>query len=193
MQEYGQWLCNIKLYGEKIASRLVVLPMPPSENQRLEVDWEKSKEVVLGGMYANFKSPKKKGAMHNSRLYNQWKNAASNLLKVGKFEKLKGDLIVFVTLVFPDNRRRDADNRIKPLFDAFTQSGRLIEDDSQIVLHTVSKTIVKNKFCVIALVCERESLPSKLGFEMTQEHIEKLTSNVPDYSLKGKQNEIKDK
>jgi crossover junction endodeoxyribonuclease RusA len=54
-----------------------------------------------------------------------------------------GELIVEITLFFPDNRRRDIDNYSKILLDALT--GIVWKDDSQIVRATVEKKVdVKN-------------------------------------------------
>ncbi|MFC6441071.1 RusA family crossover junction endodeoxyribonuclease [Bowmanella sp. JS7-9] len=45
---------------------------------------------------------------------------------------LSGDLVISVTLMLPDTRRRDIDNLNKVLFDALVDA-RVIEDDEQFI------------------------------------------------------------
>ena len=59
-------------------------------------------------------------------------------LKGMKVEKLTGPAELHIELYPPDNRRRDIDNTLKCLLDAFTHGG-LYDDDSQIRKLTVVK------------------------------------------------------
>ncbi len=171
MRKLGQWMVKLKLNGKEIMGREIVLPMPPSENQRLEVNWRKAKEVVYGSYTSSSRGRSYSGAVHNTKAYNQWKSAAIHLLRAGKLPIIEGEVVVFVTLVFPDRQRRDADNRMKALFDAFTQCEALIEDDSLIVMHTVNRRIIKgSSFCVAHLV-PKDSI-GHLGFEIDDSYLE---------------------
>lgn len=59
-------------------------------------------------------------------------------LKAEKTEMFTGSVELHIELYPPDNRRRDADNSLKCLLDAFTHGG-LYEDDSLIRKLTVIK------------------------------------------------------
>lgn len=179
LEFYGQWQTEITVHEKQIKGRLVVLPMPPSENERLVANWEKAREVVAGGYYANFNGKTKRGAVTNSRLYNQWKSASSNLLRKGKLEQLKGDIAVLVIEIFPDNRRRDIDNRVKGLFDAMTQCEHMFSDDSQVSLLTVEKRVMAKKNFVIAFVLPRTELP-EMWFNVESAFIKKIADTIPE-------------
>lgn len=58
-----------------------------------------------------------------------------------EFRRLVGRVRVVIRVLFPDRRRRDLDNLIKPLLDALTHGGAW-EDDSQVKdLHIVESGI----------------------------------------------------
>lgn len=182
LDQFGQWKTNVLIQDKRIEGRLVVLPMPPSENERLAVNWAKAKEVIAGGYYSSLNTKRtKRGAVTLSKVYKSWKCASINLLKKGKFEKLTGPLAVFVIEVFPDNRRRDTDNRLKGLFDAMTECEHLIEDDSQIVLHTVEKRVISKKMFCVAFVLPREELP-QLWIEVKQEWLEGIAKKIDEHT-----------
>lgn len=181
LPEYKQCDCKLHIQGHELMAREVILPMPPSENERLEVNWDGVKNYSFGGYYANAKRTKK-GVLRNSSMYNRWLHLAASMLKKGHLPKLEGEVVVFVTLVFPDFRKRDADNRLKALFDAFTQSGHLIEDDSKIVLHTVEKRVVPSKSFVIAYVFERSKMPD-LGIELADSYLQAKAKEMLDVAM----------
>ena len=170
LPEYKQCTCKLHIQGHELMAREIILPMPPSENDRLEVNWDGVKNYSFGGFYSNSKRTKK-GVLRNSTQYNRWLHLAASMLRKGQLPKLEGEVVVFVTLVFPDFRKRDADNRLKALFDSFTQSGHLIEDDSKIVLHTVEKRVVPRKEFVMAYVFERSQMPD-LGIELADSYLQ---------------------
>lgn len=178
LEYFGQWDSNINIQDKKIRGRLVVLPMPPSENERLITNWDKAKEVVAGGYYANFNGKTKKGAVTNSRLYNQWLHASAHLLMKGKLTKLQGNIGVIIVEVFPDNRRRDADNRIKGLFDAMTKSNHMFDDDSQIVFFTCEKRVIPHKSFVLAFVFNRDEAP-ELWTDVNKSFVQKIAETIP--------------
>ena len=59
-------------------------------------------------------------------------------LRNDRAAKYAGPVELFIELYPPDNRRRDVDNSLKCLLDAFTHAG-LYEDDSQIQRLVVTK------------------------------------------------------
>lgn len=182
MECYGQWEAFINVFGhQKVPCRQIVLPMPPSENTRLEVNWGAVKNHIAGGYYAQFSTKRKKSAVvKNSTMYNQWISASVNMLKKGKLPKLEGEVIALVSLVFPDNVVRDADNREKALFDAIKKCEHLIDDDVQIVVHTSTKQIIKGKNFVLVFLVERSRL-DRLGFEVSREYLESIAQEIPNY------------
>lgn len=141
MYGYGQREVYLTLNGNKVKGRQVVLPMPPTENNRHQPIVRRGHPVLI-----------------NTTAYNSWLNAARNALMKGKLPKLDGDVSVLVMVVFPDERRRDAQNREKALFDAFTQSGCVYEDDCKIKLHATMKQTIKNESAVIAYIVPYEAL-----------------------------------
>lgn len=182
MNCYGQWQAFINIgTHKKVPCRQIVLPMPPSENTRLEVNWGAVKNVIAGGYYSGFTTRRKKGAVvKNSTQYNQWVNASVNLLKKGKLPKLEGEVIALVSLVFPDKVTRDNDNREKALFDAIKKCEHLIDDDVQISTHTSTKTIIKGKNFVLVFLIEKSKL-ERIGFEISADYLTKISEDIPDY------------
>ena len=182
MNCYGQWQAFINIGGKKkVPCRQIVLPMPPSENTRLEVNWQAVKNVVAGGYYSGFTTKRKKQAVvKNSTLYNQWVNASINMLKKGQLPKLEGEVIALVSLVFPDHVTRDNDNREKALFDAIKKCDHLIDDDVQISTHTSTKTIIKGKNFVLVFLVEKSQL-ERIGFEVSNEYLLKVSEDIPNY------------
>lgn len=144
MKGFGQREVRIKLFGEWVDAREIVLPLPPSENVRLE------------GRVTVFKDKAGKThhgvRFHNSRTYNQWLDYARHALMKGKLPQFEEPVCVFTTVVFPDNRRRDNQNREKPLFDAMTQSGCVYTDDCLIKQHFTREEVIKGKTFVLAYV-----------------------------------------
>lgn len=144
MKGFGQREVKINLFGEWVEAREIVLPLPPSENTRLE-----------GRVKAyTDKAGKKHHSVRffNSRAYNQWLDYARHALMKGKLEQFDEPVCVFTTVVFPDNRRRDNQNREKPLFDAMTQSGCVYKDDCLIKQHFTREEIIKGKTFVLSYV-----------------------------------------
>lgn len=179
LEYFGQWETNVTIQGTKVKGRLVVLPMPPSENERLVTNWAKAKEVVAGGYYKDFGGKSKRGAVTNSKIYNQWKHASATLLKKGNFPMLNGEIAVIIVEVFPDKRRRDIDNRVKGLFDAMTQSGHLFADDSQIVLQTVEKKVISKKSFIMAFVLEKKDIPP-LWINVNDSFLSNIANTIPE-------------
>lgn len=90
------------------------LPIPPSSNQRLA-------PVMLG------KSP----AMVKTPLYRAWMSQAVELLTEDQPEDWKPfdmPVGVFVEIRFPDRRKRDLDNVLKPLNDVITNAHIWVDD-----------------------------------------------------------------
>ena len=177
LQQYGQWKGVITIENERIDGRVIVLPMPPSENERLTMNWQKAKEVVAGGYYANFNTKKKVGTLRNSTIYNRWLSASATLLKKGKLPVIEEPVAVFVYEIFPDNLRRDADNRLKGLFDAMTKSGHVWKDDSLVTLFTAEKLVRKGHNFVLAFVVKRNELP-KLWIEVKEDFLQQIAENI---------------
>lgn len=104
------------------------VPLPPTSNHRL---------IPVGGRQV--KSPE----------YRQWMDAAawqmrSQLTAQNQFEALASDVFVSVAVTFPDRRKRDLDNVLKPVNDALVK-GKVIEDDSLISCQVVYRQgIVKD-------------------------------------------------
>ena len=149
-QMFGQIEVDVTMNGKKVRGRRVILPMPPSENTRLVVNYDGVHDLMAHRFSGSKKT--KRGTLRNSTKYNQWIAGASNLLKKGKLPMLEGDCTVLLTVVFPDNRVRDAQNREKALFDAFTASGCIYKDDFNIKLHATHKTVIEGHSFVIAMI-----------------------------------------
>lgn len=78
------------------------------------------------------------GAVYKTRKYTEFKREVSRILNATG-QKLAGDAYQATIIFFPcDRRRRDADNPVKALFDAITQSGAVWNDDRQVVSFSVT-------------------------------------------------------
>ncbi len=153
MKGYGQREVNITLFGNKVQAREIILPMPPSENIRLEG------RVVKG-----------RCQFHNSKEYNIWLERARQACMKGKLAQLEEEVTVFVTVVFPDARRRDNQNREKPLFDAMTKSGCVYKDDCLIKQHFTREEIIKGQSFVLVYVVPYKELTLD-EFRVTPEYL----------------------
>ncbi len=67
-----------------------------------------------------------------------YRSTVSDLMKRQRVKKQDGELIVDISLIPADRRRRDVDNSLKALLDAM-QTGGAYDDDSQIIRLTVEK------------------------------------------------------
>ena len=172
LMNYGQRECVITLdkcgnsEQQKITGREVVLPMSVSKNNWVSVNWQAVKEKAFNGYYRNTKNS---GVIHATQAYNRYKNLARNILRKGKLPKMNGDIAVLLTMVFPDNRRRDAQNYSQVVYDAMQESDCLFDDDSQITFASISKVIIKDKSLIVGHVFEVENV--KLPFQITLDYL----------------------
>lgn len=141
MRGYGQREVNITLFGNKVKAREIVLPMPPSENVRLEG------RVIRG-----------RCQFHNTKEYNIWLERARQACRKGKLTMFEEPVSVFVTVVFPDHKRRDNQNREKPLFDAMTKSECVYRDDCLIKQHFTREEVIKGQSFVLVYVVPYSAL-----------------------------------
>lgn len=172
MRGYGQREVNITLFGNKVTAREIVLPMPPSENVRLEG------RVIRG-----------RCMFHNTKEYNAWLERAKHDCMKGKLPMLEEPVTVFVTVVFPDNKRRDNQNREKPLFDAMTRSGCVYKDDCLIKQHFTREEVIKGQSFVLVYVVPYSALTLD-EFAVSQEYlnqtIEQALAEEADMAAKGR-------
>lgn len=130
---FGQRPVSICIDNTFLEGREILLPLPPSENKRIE---------------PRFRS---KG-FKNTAEYSSWLNYASHELKAGRYTQIENEVVVCINTIFPDLRKRDAQNYEKPLFDAMTQSECVYSDDSKVKFHTNSTLIVKDMRLILAYV-----------------------------------------
>ena len=151
-KNFRQSNCVISMYGQEIECREILLSMPPSENERLTIDW-RGAQNALTRSYS-----KSRRALKNSTDYNRWLNFASACLKCGQPPKIEGDVGCILNVVFPDNKVRDAQNREKAFFDALEKSGCVIENDTNIVWHTTNKIILPRYSFILAYVFSMDAV-----------------------------------
>lgn len=171
---YGQKVVRVHVGEDSCEARQIVLPMPPSENERITINYAGLRESME--QYGRKRS--KRGIFCNTKEYNAWLNLASHQLRKGLLPALQNDVAVFMTVVFPDNKRRDAQNREKAFFDALTQSECVYLDDSQVKLHT-NRCLVRKGFSFItAYVAELKDLPVQLAYDLNNNVLEKIVEMV---------------
>ena len=98
---------------------IFVLPLPPSTNHGYHTSkgrWYKDEKVIT------------------------WENECLWILKKEKIRPIKGKVSVLIHYVFPDNRKRDIDGKIKFILDLLTKAG-VYKDDNQVTKLIVSKQI----------------------------------------------------
>lgn len=159
MAVIGQRLAKIRMFGVDLEAREILMNMPPSENERLKVDW-RGVANKMSGMYAG--SPRK--TMRNTTHYNRWLHFASTCLKSGKLPLIDGDVGVIMNVVFPDNKVRDAQNREKAFFDALEKSGCVISNDTNIVWHSTRKFILDGCSFILAYVFPLDAIKNNPFF-----------------------------
>lgn len=174
-EQFGQTECKLKLHGREIKARQIILPMPPSENKRLELDYVGTK-LFLANKYKGAKS-NKRGVLRNSTEYNQWISAAANALKKGKYPKITEGVTCFIEVVFPDRHRRDVQNRAKAFFDALTASGHVFEDDCQVELFSMHRTIITGSSFILAYLMPSSELPG-VDIKLPEEFVQKIAEQV---------------
>ncbi len=89
---------------------LLTVPLPPTSNHRL---------IPVGGR--QIKSPE----------YRAWMDQAAWLMRSqlpSKQDPIATNVVVTVGITFPDRRKRDIDNVLKPVNDAMVKSGVLADD-----------------------------------------------------------------
>lgn len=174
-EQFGQTECILKLHGREIKARQIILPMPPSENTRLELDYVGTK-LFLANKYQGSRRGKR-GVLRNSTEYNQWIAAAANALKKGKLPKITEGVACFIEVVFPDFHRRDVQNRAKAFFDALTASGHVFEDDCQVELFSMHRTIIKGSSFILAHLMPTSELPD-VDIKLPSAYVEKIAESV---------------
>lgn len=175
-KHYGQTVVKIHVGDESCEARQIILPMPPSENERIAINYAGLREQMEDYGYGRARS--KRGVFRNTKEYNSWLAFASKQLRKGLLPILENDVAVFMTVVFPDYRRRDAQNREKAFFDALTQSEHVYRDDSQVMLHT-NRCVVKKGFSFItAYVAELKDMPMQLAYDINNELLDKIAEMV---------------
>lgn len=90
----------------------ITLPFPPSANR----------------LWRNFK-----GRTVISEGYRLWKETAGWTLQAQRPQKHEGPVNIAIKLMMPDKRRRDIDNRIKPILDLLCAHRVIAGDDSRFV------------------------------------------------------------
>lgn len=73
-----------------------------------------------------------------SREGRRYREKMISLLQENKVKTYSGPVDISIEAYPPDNRRRDVDNLLKSLLDAFTHGG-LVEDDSQVCSLMIKK------------------------------------------------------
>ncbi len=174
-EQYGQTECKLKLHGREIVARQIILPMPPSENKRLELDYIGTK-MFLANKFAKSKSGKR-GVLRNSTEYNQWISAAANALKKGKYPKITEGVTCFIEVVFPDKHRRDVQNRAKAFFDALTASGHVFEDDCQVELFSMHRNIIAGRSFILAYLMPSHVLPD-VDIKVPEDFVKQIAEKI---------------
>lgn len=109
-------------------------PNPTQEGERAMVRIELPFPVPLSACFkdVSFKS-RKTGKMVRTRAptsrYEEWQRAAHDTILQQKPRPIRGMVSIFVRLVAPDKRQRDAGNCDKAICDILVKAG-LIEDDN---------------------------------------------------------------
>ncbi len=156
--------CVMTMGGRNIEGRRMLLPLPPSENQRLMA--ARNRKVFV-----------------NTPLYNRWLGRASAALMKAKFPKFSEDksepLFVFTILVY-SNTRRDVTNYEKSLYDAFSRSGHVYVDDIQIKERHTKGILDKTAPCeyVVTYLCRQSELPPRYDFAVSKEQIEQMNEYI---------------
>lgn len=111
------------------------------------------------------------GRVFVSTAYERFKKDVAAALVAASASSLPASATYAVAIsLFPsDRRRRDADNAVKPLFDAITKSGLVWRDDSQVVAFSVIKGApAKNAFVRVQITsgdCLAIPSPAECGEE----------------------------
>ncbi len=149
--------------------RLILLPLPPSENERL--------------MPARFGR-----RLINSPAYGRWLNYAVSALKKGAlpmFSSEKGEALFVYTVLVYQVALRDVTNYEKPLYDAMQHSGTVFINDRQIKERHTKGILRKASPCeyVICYLLRQKDLPEAMDFRVSEEQL----ARFDDYILRGAQ------
>lgn len=170
---WGQREVKGKIFGKSLTFRLVVLPLPPSVNKKVEPNYAAIRHMMnTGSGY--------KGLVKNSTEYNSWVNFARTQLMKKKLPSYEGQIFCSICFVFKDKTKNDVDNRIKPLLDSFTQSKCLIKDDNDVKTLVATKMVIPKTEVVIAVVVKLDDMQGT-GFQelMLNEYFVRKLINAP--------------
>ena len=153
--------------GSSFAGRRILLPLPPSDNERL--------------------MPARRGpTMISTPAYRFWTTRALGKLRSGllpKFEEDTKKLLHVFTLVVMTSARRDAHNYEKSLFDTFEKSECVYTNDRQIIeRHTLGK-ICRDAPCeyIVSYISHYEDMPTERDYDFSDEKV----AAINDYILRG--------
>lgn len=173
LEKYGQKPVMINVGEEKIIAREIVLPLPPSENARLQVNYQGAKQMLI--KYRKYQ--KKTGVFMNTEQYKRWMNISCIALRQNRLPVITDPVGVLMTVIFPDNRRRDAQNREKAFFDALTQSRCVYADDEQVAMHCTIKKIIKKHSLLVAYVFKLSDLKTNI-FSINDDYLKQIIDNI---------------
>lgn len=86
-----------------------------------------------------------------TKRYEDWQKTALKEIQTQRPEKLKGEVSIYVRLVAPDQRARDAGNLEKALLDALTKSGVIVDDSNRYVRRLTFEWHEHGPECVILI------------------------------------------
>lgn len=171
---YGQHEVILSLHDKEVKAREIILPLPPSDNEHLEVNWP-----VVNSWYKNSSKRAYGGkVLKNSTKYNRWIDFVASMLKKGKLPPLEDELFALITVVVSNKRRTDSANREKALFDGIQKSGCVYLDDSQVVGHQNMKTIVGGKNFVVVYILRVKDI--KIHYALDQDYLNKISEQVEE-------------
>lgn len=159
---WRQTPCLLKMCGASIESRRILLPLPPSDNDRLSCS---------------------RGRIISSEHYRKWSHRAQNMLAKFKLEMFAPELTTALhafTIVVLQNRKSDIHNYEKSLFDAIEKSERVYANDRQIMERHTTGVISPNAPCsyVVCYISKLSDMPSVRDYLATEQHINELNQYI---------------
>lgn len=161
---WRQEVCKVKLKGKSVDGRRILLPLPPSENNRLIIGRGRSRLV-------------------NAPAYRDWLNKASNVLRVKRLYLFSADIeeeLFALTVIVYGYKTRDITNYEKPIYDAMQQSERVYVNDRQIKERHTMSFFDKTAPCeyVVCFLMRRADLPTRFDFDVTYEDIRRYNAFI---------------
>lgn len=104
-------------------------------------------------------------ARAETKRYKAWQKEALQKIRQQRPSRFEGEVVVYVRLVAPDNRARDAGNCDKAVMDILVKAGVIVDDSNRYVRKLIFEWAEHGEPCAVVI---RALEPAQPSFELKE-------------------------